>query len=65
MNRHENIEQTRKAKQRVIAEMIDASIELAQKLGKHPLTHGCNCIICVNKRKRLLKDSGREWKYKL
>ncbi len=48
-----------------IIEMIDASIELAEKLGKHPLKSGCNCIVCVNKRKELLglKNSDRQWEF--
>ena len=51
----------------MIFEMIDASIELSEKLGKHPLTTGCNCIVCVNKRKELLnlKNSDREWEFYL
>jgi hypothetical protein len=51
----------------MIAEMIDASIELAEKLGKHPLRPGCNCIVCINKRKELLnlKNSDRKWKFHL
>ena len=50
-----------------ILEMIDASIELSVRLGKHPLTNGCNCIACVNKRKEILnlKNSDREWTFRL
>jgi len=65
MNKSDQTEETRRAKQRIIAEMIDASIELSKKLGKHPLTQGCNCIVCVTRRKRLLRGPDREWKYKL
>ena len=48
-----------------IYEMIDASAELAAKLGKHPLTNGCACIVCADKRKRLVRGDKREWKYRL
>lgn len=65
MKKSDHIEDTRKAKQRIITERIDASIELSHKLGKHPLTQGCNCIVCANRRKRLLKGPDREWKYRL
>ncbi len=40
---------------RRIYEMIDASVELAAKLGKHSLTKGCACIACGDKRKRLVR----------
>lgn len=50
---------------RMIAEMIDASFRLSEKLGRHPLSKGCNCINCVNQRKRLLKAPAKDWKYKL
>ena len=50
---------------RVIVEMIDASITLAEKLGRHPLTKGCNCIDCIHKRKRILQPSKMNWKFKL
>ncbi len=65
MKKSDQIKEARKAKQRIIAEMIGASMELSQKLGKHPLTQGCNCIVCVTRRKRLLRGPAREWKYKL
>ncbi len=60
-----------KTEDRVIAdrkriyEMIDASWELAAKKGKHPIENGCNCIICVNKRKRLMETPKNKWKFKL
>lgn len=56
-----------KSERNMIIEMIDASIELSEKLGKHPLTNGCNCIVCVNKRKSLLnlKNSDQEWEFYL
>ncbi len=47
----------------LIFEMIDASYELAAKKGKHPLENGCNCISCVNKRKHLIKQSEKKWKF--
>jgi len=49
----------------MIVEMIDASIELAEKLGKHPLTKGCNCIACVNKRKALIEKKSDSWRFTL
>jgi len=48
---------------RIIMEMIDAAMELAQKKGPHPLTSGCNCMACVGKRKQLLKGEARPWKH--
>lgn len=50
---------------RMIKEMIDASIELSVKKGPHPLTKGCNCIACVNKRKAIMFKQDKEWKYTL
>ncbi len=47
----------------LIFEMIDASYELATKKGKHPLENGCNCISCVNKRKLLIKQPEKKWKF--
>ncbi|QTA87045.1 hypothetical protein [Desulfonema magnum] len=61
MNKSDKTEE----KQRIITEMIDASIALARKIGKHSLTEGCNCIACVTRRKRLLKGEEPEWKYRL
>ncbi len=53
------------AKRKIIMEMIDASIKLSQKLGKHPLTKGCNCIACVRERKKILnlKNMDQEWEF--
>lgn len=65
MKKHKNMEQSRKVELSMIVEMIDASWELAERLGKHPLKSGCNCISCVNKRKRLLKRLEQEWKFSL
>ncbi len=50
---------------KMILEMIAASWELAERLGKHPLTRGCNCISCVNKRKRVLGERNGEWKFEI
>jgi len=50
---------------RMILETIDASRHLAEKLGKHPVTKGCNCISCVNKRKRLLNRGNGDWEFEL
>ncbi len=65
MNKKKNIGQSQRAKQRMILEMIDASWELAERLGEHPLRAGCNCICCVNKRKRILEKPEDTWKFSL
>ena len=54
-----------KEEKKIIFEMIDASWELAQRLGKHPVKTGCNCISCVNNRKRILKKQKVKWKFNL
>ena len=54
-----------KEERKIIFEMIDASWELAQRLGKHPVKTGCNCISCVNNRKRILKKQEVKWKFNL
>jgi len=54
-----------KEEKKIIFEMIDASWELAQRLGKHPVKTGCNCISCVNNRKRILKKQEVKWKFNL
>ncbi|MGD9163033.1 MAG: hypothetical protein PVG39_31800 [Desulfobacteraceae bacterium] len=46
-------------------EMIDASLELAEKKGPHPLEPGCNCIVCINKRKGIIDDAESEPIYEL
>jgi len=53
----------RDADWRLIVEMIDESMALSKKKGHHPLTPRCNCIACVNKRKRILKGSPQPWRY--
>ena len=50
---------------KMIIEMINASLDLAERLGKHPLKKGCNCISCVNRRKRILEGQKGEWKFVL
>lgn len=50
---------------KMVIEMIDASRELSEHLGKHPHKIGCNCIACVTKRKRLTEEPNDEWKFKL
>jgi len=65
MTRDRKAEQSHEAAWRAILEMIDASWELAERLGKHSLRKGCNCIACVNKRKRLIFKQETEWKYRL
>jgi len=58
-------EEAVKEDRKMIFEMIEASWELAERLGKHPLTKGCNCISCVNNRKRFLGERIREWKFEI
>ncbi|OIN96374.1 MAG: hypothetical protein AUJ48_01670 [Deltaproteobacteria bacterium CG1_02_45_11] len=53
------------AQRRMIVGMIDVSFRLAEKLGRHLLTKGCNCIACIHRRKRILKITGKDWKFKL
>jgi hypothetical protein len=62
-NRRTNARQSND--RRIIFEMIEASIELALKKGVHPLTRGCNCITCVNQRKRILAGPPQPWRYHL
>ena len=50
---------------RLITEMIEASMRLAKEKGPHPLTPGCSCIACVNKRKRKLAGPPKPWRYYL
>jgi len=38
-----------------IVEMIEESIILSEKLGKHPLDGGCSCMACVTQKKRMLE----------
>jgi len=57
----EAIEEERK----MILEMINASWELAEGLGEHPLKNGCNCLACVTRRKRMLDERNVEWKFEL
>lgn len=58
-------QQAIKEERKKIIEMIDASWERAQLLGEHPVKTGCNCISCVNKRKRILKKQKVKWKFNL
>jgi hypothetical protein len=50
---------------KIVFEMINAGYDLAEKLGRHPLTKGCNCIDCIHKRKRILQPSEKNWKFRL
>ncbi|MGM0453645.1 MAG: hypothetical protein ACQERN_10825 [Thermodesulfobacteriota bacterium] len=49
----------------MILEMIEAAMELSRKKGAHSLTPGCNCIVCVNKRKQILYGAPKPWRYRL
>ena len=65
MTRNKETEKLQDTAWEAIIEMIDASWELAEQLGKHSLRKGCNCIDCVNKRKRILAPPEREWRFRL
>ncbi|MBW1716788.1 MAG: hypothetical protein JRJ77_13340 [Deltaproteobacteria bacterium] len=54
-----------KEERKIILEMINASCELAERLGEHLLKSGCNCLVCVNRRKRMLDERNVEWKFRL
>jgi hypothetical protein len=64
MKQIEDSEKRRRAEKTMIFEIIDASCELAARKGEHLLENGCNCIACVNKRKRLL-DKPKNWKFRM
>ncbi|MBS3731923.1 MAG: hypothetical protein KGY42_03355 [Desulfobacterales bacterium] len=53
------------AQRALILEMIEASMQKAAEKGPHSLTRGCNCIVCVNRRKRILAGPERQWRYRL
>ncbi len=63
LTEEEKREEARKEELRMIVEMIDASMALAVKKGKHPLTDGCSCIVCAERRKQLIRGPEPEWKY--
>lgn len=54
-----------RSQRRLIIEMIEASMQLAMEKGPHPMTPGCSCIACVNKRKRKLSGPPEPWRYRL
>ena len=57
--------ETQNAQRLMILEMIEASMALCQRLGPHELVKGCNCTVCVNKRKRIIDGGENIWKYRL
>lgn len=57
------VEKNQLEARRLIIEMIDAAMDLAEKMGPHPLMPGCNCIACVGKRKQLLRGEPKPWKH--
>jgi len=65
MKSYKGSAETKRAERMMIFEMIDASFELATKKGTHSLERGCNCIVCVNKRKRLFEKTEKIWKFKI
>jgi hypothetical protein len=62
---HKGIKDRRMADWQMIVEMIEASMALSVQKGPHPQTPGCNCIACINKRKRILHGRPQLWKYRL
>jgi len=65
MKPEEQVEESRKAELRMIVEMIETSMALAVRKGEHPLTDGCSCIICAEKRKQMIRGPRLKWKYSL
>jgi len=65
MKRHLRENRSNDAQRRMIIEIIDDALQLAEKLGPHPLTRGCNCMACVHQRKRLLRIRGTDCRFKL
>lgn len=65
--KHNGIEEkaNETAARKQIHKMIEASMALSVQKGPHPMTEGCNCIVCVNKRKMILRGPRRDWKYRL
>ncbi len=53
------------AKRRLIYEMMEASMALSKKKGRHELEKGCGCISCVNKRRQFLNGPLKRWKFVL
>ena len=54
-----------KRDRKMIFELMDMSWKIAEKKGMHPLERGCNCIICVNKRKRIVNNGKNIWKHEI
>lgn len=65
MSKRKSLEQVQDEKRTIIYEMIESSMKLADEMGMHPLKIGCNCISCVNKRKRMKNSQIINWKFKL
>lgn len=65
MKSHEDLSKIIISERMMIFEMIDAACELAAKKGNHPLESGCNCISCVNKRKRVFEKPEKNWKFSM
>jgi len=53
------------ADRKMIFDAIEASMQLSRKKGPHALEPRCNCIACVNKRKRILAGPLKPWRYRL
>ena len=52
-------------RRRLIMEMINESIRLSVEKGPHPMIPGCNCIACINSRKRILAGPPKPCRYRL
>jgi hypothetical protein len=40
-----------------IIEMMEQSIAIAEKRGKHPFDNQCGCMACIIRKKRLLREN--------
>ena len=65
MNRKAKLKHEQKEACRMIIEMIEASMVLSGQKGKHPVTKGCNCIVCADRRKRIMMKTTINWQYRL
>lgn len=61
----QSVEKRIRAERAMIIEMIEDAMKTSIEKGPHALTQGCNCIVCVIKRKRMLQDPSRPWRYRL
>ncbi len=65
MKSHKGFAEKKRSERLMIFEMIDASCELAEEKGSHPLERDCSCMVCVKQRKRLLVKQEKSWKFRV